>query len=154
MTAKPSFAATRRVNPPGATPVLTEAQVWTGLGIKARNPQTFVPVITSCEVISDDGSKQIVRSVRFHNGEPMTENIELYESTIAYFDMPATGMRITNVLSYNEDGELTLTFSFANGIPGFEGKPLPTPQELNKSIGGGIEHTIARIRELAKEGSL
>ncbi|KAF5375351.1 hypothetical protein D9615_008025 [Tricholomella constricta] len=155
MSTKPmaSFATTRRVNPANASPVLTEAQVWKGLGIKARNPQTFVPTITSCEVLSDDGTKQIVRSVRFHHGEPITENIELYESTIAYFEMPSTGIRITNVLSYDADGELTLTFSFANGIPGFEGKALPEPKELNRVIGAGVEHTIERIRELAREGS-
>lgn len=52
-----SFAASRLVNPAGASPVLTEAQVWTGLGIKARNPQSFVPAITSCKVVSDNGEK-------------------------------------------------------------------------------------------------
>ena len=93
----PSFAVSRRVNPPGATPVLTEEQVWKGLGIKARNPMTFVPMITSSEVLSDDGTKvcamlisfsisnlvgQIVRSVRFNNGEPVKEHIELHANTI------------------------------------------------------------------------
>ncbi|KAG6873096.1 hypothetical protein C0995_002939 [Termitomyces sp. Mi166 len=118
----PSFSASRRVNPPGITPVLTEEQVWKGLGIKARNPQTFVPMITSCQVLSDDGTK-------------------------AYFEMESTGTRITNIVSYNEEGELILTFSFANGIPvAVEGK---TPQEVNGIVGKGVEHTIRRIRELA-----
>jgi len=69
--------------------------------------------------------------------------------------MESTGIRITNVLSYDADGELTLTFSFANGIPGYtDGKPIPEAQELNKIIGGGVAHTIERIRELAREGSI
>lgn len=69
--------------------------------------------------------------------------------------MSSTGIRITNILSYNVDGELVLTFSFANGIPGFPaGKSLPDAQALNRSVGGGIEHTIRRIRELAQEGAI
>ncbi|KAG5352480.1 hypothetical protein C0989_002114 [Termitomyces sp. Mn162] len=145
----PSFAVSRRVNPPGATPVLTEEQVWKGLGIKARNPMTFVPMITSSEVLSDEGTK-VVRSVRFNNGEPVTEHIELHANTIAYFEMESTGIRITNVLSYNEEGELILTFSFANGVPvPVEGK---TAQELNDMMGKGVEHSIQRFRELVTEG--
>ncbi|RDB19592.1 hypothetical protein Hypma_013252 [Hypsizygus marmoreus] len=151
---KPNFAASRLVNPPGASPVLTEGQVWKGLGIKARNPQTFVPVITSCEIVHDDGNK-LVRSVRFGEAEPVTESIDLYESTIAYFEIASKDIHITNILSYDADGELVLTFSFANGIPGYDpGEALPEPKELNKRIGGGVEHTIDRIRELVKEGTI
>jgi len=149
-----SFAASRLVNPNGALPVLTEAQVWRGLEIKARNPQSFVPAITSNNIVSDDGQK-IVRSVRFGEAEPVTEQIELHESTIAYFEISSRAIRITNVLSYNADGGLVLTFSFANGIPLFPaGEKLPPPQELNRVIGGTIEHTINRIRELVKEGTI
>lgn len=73
----------------------------------------------------------------------------------AYFEISSTGIRITNVLSYDADGELVLTFTFANGIPGFaSGQALPAPKELNKIVGGGVENTIKRIRELAREGSL
>lgn len=69
--------------------------------------------------------------------------------------MSSTGVRITNVLSYNADGDLVLTFSFANGIPGFPpGEPLPDIQALNKAVGGGVEHTIKRLRELAQEGAI
>jgi hypothetical protein len=52
-----SIAATRPINPPGATPVLTEAQVWEGLGIKARNPRPFVDQISHCEVAFDSPTK-------------------------------------------------------------------------------------------------
>ncbi|KAF9460490.1 hypothetical protein BDZ94DRAFT_1169656 [Collybia nuda] len=149
-----NFAASRLINPLGSSPVLTEAQVWAGLGIKARNPQSFVAAITSCEVISDDGHK-IVRSVSFGGTNPVTEEIELHEGTIAYFEMSSTGVRITNIVSYNFDGDLVLTFSFANGIPGFSPEqPLPDVEALNKAIGGGVEHTIKRLRELAQEGTI
>jgi len=43
---------------------------------------------------------------------------------------------------------MVLTFSFANGIPGVSGE-VPR-SELNKLVGGIVEHTIERIRELVR----
>ncbi|KAG6915712.1 hypothetical protein DXG01_010270 [Tephrocybe rancida] len=143
------FAASRPINPPGVTPVLTQAQVWKGLGIKAREPKTFVPMISSCEVVIDEGNK-IVRKVSFNGGPEVTENIELHGATIAYFEMESTGIRITNIVSYDVSGDLILAFSFANGIPGgSEGK---TALDLNATVGKGVEHSIARIRQLVVNG--
>lgn len=45
---------------------------------------------------------------------------------------------------------MVLTFSFANGIPGIAGEKPPS--ELNKLVGGVVEHTIERIRELVRGG--
>ncbi|KIM41660.1 hypothetical protein M413DRAFT_444915 [Hebeloma cylindrosporum] len=145
-----NFAASRQVNPSGAMPKLTEKQVWKGLELKTREPKSFVAAITECEIISDTGNK-VVRRVRFGEApKTIEEVVELYKGTIAYFEAPELGGRITNLLSYDKDGEMVLTFSFANGIPGVsEGKP---PSELNKMIGGVVEHTIERIRELVQGG--
>ncbi|KAF9006931.1 hypothetical protein BDQ17DRAFT_1238205 [Cyathus striatus] len=153
--AKHNFAASRLVNPLGASPKLTEAQVWKGLEIKARHPENFVAAITSCDIVSDSGSK-IVRFVSFGNNKPVEENIDLYRGTIAYFDSPEAETRITNVLSYDGNGELLLTFSFTGGVPGYRPQQgeLPTLNELNKSVGMGIELTIERIRELVQEGAI
>ncbi|KAG6845168.1 hypothetical protein H0H87_012964 [Tephrocybe sp. NHM501043] len=148
-----SFAASRLINPPGATPVLTEDQVWKGLGIKARNPKTFVPMITSSEVVSDVGNK-VVREVRFNNGDPVRETIELHPSTIAYFEMESTGIRITNIVSYDANGELVLTFSSANGIPGGVAHEGKSALELNGTLGKTVEHSVERIRELAVAGEI
>ena len=52
-----NFAASRQVNYSGASPKLTEEQVWKGLEIKARDPKRFVAAITYCEVISDTSNK-------------------------------------------------------------------------------------------------
>ncbi|KAG6845167.1 hypothetical protein H0H87_012963 [Tephrocybe sp. NHM501043] len=159
MSSRTSFAASRLINPPGATPVLTEDQVWKGLGIKARNPKTFVPMITSSEVVSDVGNKAL-REVRFNNGDPVRETIELHPSTIvneneqAYFEMESTGIRITNIVSYDANGELVLTFSFANGIPGGVAHEGKSAQELNETLGKGVEHSVERIRELAVAGEI
>jgi hypothetical protein len=48
---------------------------------------------------------------------------------------------------------MVLTFSFANGVPELDGKDLPA-SELNKIIGGVVEHTIERIRELVRAGEI
>jgi hypothetical protein len=52
-----AFASSRLINPAGATPVLTVEQVWAGLSIKAKKPQSFVAAISSCEVVSEVGNK-------------------------------------------------------------------------------------------------
>ncbi|TFK70938.1 DUF1857-domain-containing protein [Pluteus cervinus] len=148
---KPSFAATRPVNPPGVTPILTHEQVWKGLAYKARYPKAFMPVITSCELVEDHGDK-VVRSVRFGDAEPVDEYIDLYEPTIIYFEIPSRGNRITNFLSYDVNDNLLLTFTFANGIPG--GSLKDSVQESNKMIGGGVERTINKLREMVKAGEL
>jgi hypothetical protein len=75
--------------------------------------------------------------------------------TEAYFHSPETGHEVTNVLSYNEDNELVLTYSFAGGIPGQ--KPtdeLPSPDELNKSVGRTVEQHLVIIRELVANGRI
>ncbi|EDR09413.1 uncharacterized protein LACBIDRAFT_293900 [Laccaria bicolor S238N-H82] len=150
-----NFAASRHVNPPGAEPRLSEEQVWKGLELKARQPENFVAVISSCDVLSDTGTK-VTREVYFGNNPPMKEEVELHHGTIAYFDAEAAGIRITNVLSYDANNELVLTFSYAGGIPGFTpvGELHPSPHELNRAVGVGVDLTIERIRELVKEGEL
>ncbi|KAG6911103.1 hypothetical protein DXG01_004618 [Tephrocybe rancida] len=144
-----SFAVTRAINPQGATPVLTHAQVWKGLAIKARGPIGFVPIITSCEIVSDEGDK-IVRKVRFNGGPEVEERIEFYGESIGYCE-EERGMRVMNIVSYDAAGELQLTYTFANGIPGgSEGK---SAADLNALLGGAAaEGTIKRIRQLVAEG--
>jgi len=150
---KTNFAASRLVNPPGATPHLTEEQVWKGLEIKARDPKQFIAVVVeSCDIHEDSGDK-LTRTVVFAGSEPMKEEIQSYKPSILYFDAPDAGIRITNVLSYDALDHLVLTFCFTGGVPGFPGDPASaTAKELNAHAGSGVERTIARIRALVKEG--
>lgn len=61
------LAHTSPINPPSASPVLTHAQVWSGLQRKIRFAQEFVPIIESCTVLSDvDGV--VDRKVVFKEG--------------------------------------------------------------------------------------
>jgi hypothetical protein len=48
-----NLAYTQAINPAGATPVLTRAQVWAGLERKVRHAHEFVPVFEGCEVIEE-----------------------------------------------------------------------------------------------------
>ncbi|KAJ6450369.1 DUF1857-domain-containing protein [Mycena sanguinolenta] len=149
-----SFAATRPVNPPGAEPVLTEEQVWKGLEYKARNPEPFVPMISSSKTISDDGNKLARELTMAHANVTVKENIETHAPTIVYFEM-GNGLRLTNTISYGPVDELLLTYAFANGIPGVPAdKSKPSGKELNAIVDKALERSLNVIRELVKEGKL
>lgn len=64
-----------------------------------------------------------------------------------------TGTRVSNVVSYNEQDELLLTFTFSNGIPGVHGE-RPSSKELNSKIGPAVTHSVEVIRKMVREGKL
>jgi hypothetical protein len=75
-------AFTSPVNPPGATPVLSHAQVWKAFLLKAEHPQRFVPAIEQCEVVERTATG-LLRRVTFAPGAgpgregPQLEDVEL-----------------------------------------------------------------------------
>jgi hypothetical protein len=58
---------TAPINPASSSPVLTIPQIWAGLQRKIRFAQEFVPVIESCDVVSDENGV-VVRDVKFKEG--------------------------------------------------------------------------------------
>ncbi|KAJ7152358.1 hypothetical protein C8R46DRAFT_1042649 [Mycena filopes] len=106
------FAATRPVNPPGAEPVLTEAQLWRAWSISCET-HSRVP---GCQVTvaNTDPSASLVREMTFVDGRAFEVTVESHAPTIMYFET-STGVRITNLITYGADDELLLTYSFANG---------------------------------------
>lgn len=70
-----------------------------------------------------------------------------------YFEHEA-GFRIVNLVSYNDKGELLLTYSFANGIPMVEPGEELSAEDLNARVGAGVEGSIRRIRELVVDGAI
>lgn len=66
----------------------------------------------------------------------------------------STGIRITNLISYGSNQELLLTFSFANGIPGVAPGETPSIEELSNRIGAGVKHSIEKIRDLVRDGTI
>lgn len=69
----------------------------------------------------------------------------------------SSGVRVLNILSRGPPPthELLLTYSFGNGIPGVKPDDAElSSEQLNERIGGGVEHSIAVMRKMAKEGLL
>jgi hypothetical protein len=66
-----SISATRPVNPPGCSIVLSEAQLWAGLEIKIRHPTSFVETITYSELAEDHGDKVNPNSTHFTERESL-----------------------------------------------------------------------------------
>ncbi|KAJ7151268.1 hypothetical protein C8R46DRAFT_914308, partial [Mycena filopes] len=102
-----------------------------------------------------DTSTQLVREVTFETHPNITEQIEAHASAIVRVFEMNTGGRVTNVVSYGPDGEMLLTYCFANGIPGIPGdKPQPSAKELNAILGKSVEGSLAVMRQMVKEGKL
>jgi hypothetical protein len=55
---------TTLINPPSASPTLTRPQIWAGLQRKIRHAEEFVPVITSCKVLSEEAGV-VTRQIQF-----------------------------------------------------------------------------------------
>ncbi|KAI0474067.1 hypothetical protein GGR56DRAFT_563381 [Xylariaceae sp. FL0804] len=70
-----NLAYTAPVNPDGAAPVLTQAQVWEGLKHKVRHAEQFVPVIEACEVLSESTSSSSSSSSTAQQEEEGDSNV-------------------------------------------------------------------------------
>ncbi|KAJ3545478.1 hypothetical protein NMY22_g2433 [Coprinellus aureogranulatus] len=111
-------------------------------------------MVKTSEIVEDKGDT-VIRKVSFGPNPPITEHITQHHGTIIYFNSPETGHAITNTLSYDENNELVLTYSFAGGIPGLKATDtVPPPEELNKSIGRAVDETLVKIRELVENGRI
>ncbi|KAK3900992.1 hypothetical protein C8A05DRAFT_16775 [Staphylotrichum tortipilum] len=138
------------INPPGATPILTPSQVWTGLCAKVRHANLFVPLITACEVLSEDSSNPdepvVTRRVTFNRtwaataqgkevapgGETVvTEVCRLHEPARIDFEQE-DGTRIGNFVTVDKDGGLVMTYVFEWKVKG----------EV-------AEETVARFRQVS-----
>lgn len=177
------LATTKAINPPSASPVLTNEQVFAGLKIKARDPAKFVPVITTCEVVKEDDTG-LTRVVSFKPGTgPPGKITELvtYSGTVkvsedaslslprigeshdiyalqADFYTPDTGTAVSNIISTGEneaDLYLTFTFSwnFAEITEGTE-EAAAKAKTLAQMAQQVVPHTIEQIRTLVREGAI
>lgn len=112
-------AATLPINPPGAQPVLSRAQVWAGLRRKVRHAEEFVPIITGCDVVSDEDGV-VTRKVSFEGREdPVTEVCTELPPCRVDFAME-DGSRVQNIVGEGEGGELYMTYAFVWQVAGVE----------------------------------
>jgi len=113
-------AYTEKVNPAGATPVLSRDQIWKGLQRKIRRAQDFVPVIQACDVL-EDKDNVVVREAHFIKGDgipagKVKEVCKSYYPTRVDFWQPS-GAVITNTISdgpslTEDDYNMTYTFEW------------------------------------------
>ncbi len=145
------------VNPAGATPILTQAEVWRGLVMKAENGALFVPSMRACEVLERD-AQGLLREIVIGD-DRFKEKITFTPEVEALFERVGTEVNagwITNVISESAHG-LLLTFTFAVNIPGTApGSPAEHERglALRASYVGAIEATLKRVRELVAEGRI
>ena len=152
--------ATVPVNPEGET-MLTRAQAWAGLELKARDARLFLPPgrCTRCEVL-EETTTHFVREATIA-GVDVREIIALEpQRKVTFFQ--ATGPRegaIINALCEDETGALQLRFY---GYLGLRGKAPNGPEEQAEqaqfdSLDGyraALLSTLRRTRELLAEGAL
>ncbi|KAH6649329.1 hypothetical protein F5144DRAFT_500384 [Chaetomium tenue] len=152
-----NFAYTAPINPPGASPILTPAQVWTGLQYKVRRAEKFVPVITACEVISEelpasraDGQHVITRRATFaagagpKGGGTIVEVCKLYAPCRIDFGQE-DGTTVGNYVSVGPGGELMMTYVFEWRVEGVE-----EGSERARELEGGY----VKMAKMAVEGSI
>ena len=113
-----NLAYTAPINPSGATPVLTESQVWTGLKRKVKRAYEFVPVITACEVESEEGDT-VVRRATFQAGFTGPDSPARTVREVCVHMEPSRvdfkqedGSTVSNIVSRGPEGELLMTYSF------------------------------------------
>ncbi|MDB5409527.1 MAG: hypothetical protein JWL84_4439 [Rhodospirillales bacterium] len=145
------------VNPDGATPLLTQAQVWRGLVMKAENAVLFVPSMKSCEVLERHAGgllREVVNGPhRFREEITFTPEVQVLFERVGTVENAGW---ITNVISESEHG-LLLTFTFSVNLPGVEpGTPAERQrgEEMRDSYVGAVKATLARVRQLVTEGTL
>jgi hypothetical protein len=144
------------VNEPGE-PVLTGADVWDGLVMKANNALPFVPSMTFCEVTARHGENVFDRDIDFR-GQRMTERITLEAPHRVVFTRiagPVLGT-IANEIEGGAD-DLSLRFSFALVVSGIEGGSAQERQYGDTMTGDylkAVAATLAAMRRIKLKESV
>ena len=139
----------------GTQPDLSVDDVWAGLQEKAANPMPYVKTITSCTVI-DRFEGGLVRDI-IHVGQPVREVVTFYPRQRVHFVRTHGSARgtIDNEIGHDENGALTLTFTFRIMIDGVE---PGSPQEQEFAAGmeadylDAVRTTLAAVRERVSTG--
>ena len=78
-----NVAYTQTVNPSGASPIITRAQLWAAMEMKVREAHKFVPVFSDCKVL-EEYDNVIVRETTLkpmegRPGKTQKETCKLYK---------------------------------------------------------------------------
>ncbi|GAP92159.1 putative duf1857 domain-containing protein [Rosellinia necatrix] len=160
-----NVAYTSAINKAGATPTLTQAQVWEGLKMKVRRAQDFVSAITECQVLSEEtlptGDLQVTREVRFVStaglgGGAIKEVCVHYEPCRIVFNQE-DGSTVTNIISKRPDGELLMSYVFEwrhPDVPEGSEKAAQLEEAHWKMAKTAVESSIDTIRRFVNEGKI
>ena len=109
-----NLALTVPINPPGSHPSITHAQAWSALVRKAHRPQDFIPVVSSCTILTETPTR-ISSEVSFHPGvghaRVIREVCTLHAPCRIDYELEG-GSTAVNTVSEMPGGELVLTFVF------------------------------------------
>jgi hypothetical protein len=141
------------VNEPGE-PELTRSDVWAGLEQKANNALPFVPAMTECEVLERRGDLEFDREIEFR-GQRFVERITLEpESRVTFTRMAGEVLgTIANEIEEDENGELSLRFSFAlvlKGVAPGSAAEAEYAEGMKGDYLKAVEATLGAIRRVAK----
>jgi Domain of unknown function (DUF1857) len=160
MPAANHIAFTAPINPPGATPTLTRAQIWACLQRKIVAGQEFVSgAIASTDVVEEytdekSGNPVVVRDIVFHDGERRVR-----ETCVAYepikVEFTSNGSVVMNVVSEDAEGGLLMTYVFEWKHPGMGEEELKEVYRKERALAQtSVESTIVAMREMVKDGRI
>lgn len=148
------------VNPVRQT-ILTRAQIWAGLVLKARDARLFLPdgLCTRCDVV-EESPTHLVREATIA-GADLREIITLeWERKVTFFQ--ATGPRegaIVNELFEDQNSDLQLRFYCFLGLrdrvpSGPEEQADQAQFDSERGFRAALLSTLKRTRELSAQGKL
>ncbi|CAG8139343.1 unnamed protein product [Penicillium salamii] len=156
-----NLAYTAPINPTGTSLRLHQNQIWTGLKLKIRSAETFVPnAISSTTVLSEStdpntGNEITVREVVFVESQRKAqETVEAFEPSRVIFKQQ-DGSTISNIISEDAHGELFMTYTFEWRHPDVTDEENPALLKKEKKMSRmAVEGTIAVLRRLVDTGKI
>ncbi|KAI0184053.1 hypothetical protein EV127DRAFT_486492 [Xylaria flabelliformis] len=161
-----NIAYTAPINKNGATPTLTQSQVWEGLKLKVRRAQDFVSAITECQVLSEEtlptGELQITRQVQFvptttHKANGAVKEVCVHYAPCRVAFQQEDGSTVTNIISKRPDGELLMSYVFEwrhPDVPEGSDRAAQLEEAHWKMAKMAVESSIDTIRRLVTEGKI
>lgn len=139
----------------GTEPALSVDDVWAGLLDKAANPTKYVRSITSCSIV-DRFEGGLVRDI-VHAGRPVREVITFHPTQLVHFQRTHGEARgtIDNELR-EQDGELTLTFTFRIAVDGVEAGSAQEDEfarHMEEDYLDAVRTTLDAVRESVATGT-
>lgn len=78
-----NVAYTQTVNPSGASPIITRAQLWAAMEMKVREAHKFVPVFSDCKVLEEHDNvivrETTLKPMEGRPGKTQKETCKLYK---------------------------------------------------------------------------